>query len=52
MPAILVEIACLSNDDEVDLLTKPDYRENIALALAQGIRRYAHSLTLAERKGS
>ena len=35
MPAILVEIACLSNEDEVQLLTKEDYRENIALALAQ-----------------
>jgi N-acetylmuramoyl-L-alanine amidase len=52
MPAVLVEIACLSNDDEVELLTKPDYRENIAQALAQAIRRYANSLTLAERKGS
>jgi N-acetylmuramoyl-L-alanine amidase len=52
MPAVLVEIACLSNDDEVELLTKPDYRENIAQSLAQGIRRYANSLTLAERKGS
>lgn len=52
MPAVLVEIACLSNDAEVELLTKPDYRENIAQSLAQGIRRYANSLTLAERKGS
>ena len=38
MPAILVEISCLSNEDEVKLLTKQDYRENIALALFQGIR--------------
>lgn len=52
MPAILVEIACLSNEDEVEMLTKRDYRENIALALAQGIRRYAHSLVVADRKGS
>jgi N-acetylmuramoyl-L-alanine amidase len=52
MPAILAEIACLSNEDEVQLLTKPDYRENIALALAQGIRQYAHRFTVADRKGS
>ena len=52
MPAILAEIACLSNEDEVQLLTKPDYRENIALSLAQGIRQYAHRFTVADRKGS
>jgi N-acetylmuramoyl-L-alanine amidase len=52
MPAILVEICCLSNEDEVKLLTKEDYRENIALALAQGIRNYAASLNTPNRKGS
>jgi N-acetylmuramoyl-L-alanine amidase len=52
MPAVLVEIGCLSNEEEVELLTKPDYRESIAQAFAQGIRRYANSLTLADRKGS
>ena len=52
MPAILVEISCLSNDDEVKLLTKEDYRESIALALLQGIRGYAKSLNGPERKGS
>jgi N-acetylmuramoyl-L-alanine amidase len=52
MPAVLVEIGCLSNKEEVELLTKPDYRENIAQAFAQGIRRYADSLILADRKGS
>jgi N-acetylmuramoyl-L-alanine amidase len=52
MPAILVEISCLSNEDEVKLLTKDDYRESIALALVQGIRGYAQSLAGAERKGS
>jgi len=49
MPAILVEISCLSNDDEVKLLTKEDYRESIALALLQGIRGYAQSLNGPER---
>lgn len=52
MPAVLVEIACLSNEDEVELLTKQDYRENIAQALAQGIRRYANGLMIAARKGT
>ena len=52
MPAILVEICCLSNADEVKLLTKDDYRESIALALVQGIHGYARSLNGPERKGS
>jgi len=52
MPAILVEISCLSNDEEAKLLTKEDYRENIALALLQGIRRYANSLNGPSGKGS
>ncbi len=52
MPAILAEIACLSNDDEAQLLTKEEYRENIALALFQGIRAYAQSLNGPAKKGS
>jgi N-acetylmuramoyl-L-alanine amidase len=52
MPAILVEISCLSNEDEVELLTKEVYRENIALALMQGIRSYAGNLNVSSRKGN
>jgi N-acetylmuramoyl-L-alanine amidase len=52
MPAILVEVSCLSNEDEVKLLTSPDYREKIALALLKGIRSYADSLNGSNRKGS
>lgn len=52
MPAILVEIAALSNDEEAKLLTKEDYRENIALALLQGIHNYARNFKVPERKGS
>jgi len=52
MPAILVEVACLSNEEEAELLTKEDYRENIAVALARGIRSYANSLIVADTKGS
>jgi N-acetylmuramoyl-L-alanine amidase len=52
MPAILVEISALSNEEEVKLLTKEDYRENIALALVQGIKNYARHFNVPERKGS
>ena len=52
MPAVLVEIACLSNDHEAELLTKETYRENIALALGRSIRSYANSLKTAATKGS
>ena len=52
MPAILVEISVLSNEEEVKLLTKEDYRENIALALLQGIKNYARNFNVPERKGN
>jgi len=52
MPAVLVEISALSNDEEVQLLTKEDYRENIALALFQGIKNYARNFKVPERKGN
>ena len=41
MPAILAEVACLSNSDEVELLSRPLYRDHIADALARGISGYA-----------
>jgi N-acetylmuramoyl-L-alanine amidase len=52
MPAILVEISSLSNEDEVKLLTNNDYREKIALALLGGVRSYANSLNGYSKKGS
>jgi N-acetylmuramoyl-L-alanine amidase len=52
MPAILVEVSSLSNEDEVKLLTNDDYREKIALALLRGIRSYANSLNGSGKKGS
>jgi N-acetylmuramoyl-L-alanine amidase len=52
MPAILVEVSSLSNEDEVKLLTNNDYREKIALALLRGIRKYANSLDGSGKKGS
>ncbi|MEM6706290.1 MAG: N-acetylmuramoyl-L-alanine amidase, partial [Acidobacteriota bacterium] len=43
MPAILAEVACLSNEKDAELLTKPRYLQFIAESLAKGIRRYADS---------
>ena len=41
MPAILAEVGCISNDKEVAMLHKPEYRDRIAHALFDGIRAYA-----------
>jgi N-acetylmuramoyl-L-alanine amidase len=52
MPAILVEVACMSNEDELKLLTKEDYRENIARAVMRGLQSYANNLNVSTKKGS
>src|SRR5215471_12360569 len=44
MPAILAEVACLSHPEEARLLAMPQYRQDIAQALLQGIRAYAQAL--------
>ncbi|HEX2242838.1 MAG TPA: N-acetylmuramoyl-L-alanine amidase [Gammaproteobacteria bacterium] len=44
MPAILLEVSTLSNEEEVELLIDPDYREKIALAVSRGIGSYARNL--------
>jgi N-acetylmuramoyl-L-alanine amidase len=44
MPAILAEVACLSHPAEAHLLATPQYRQDIAQALLQGIRAYAQAL--------
>jgi N-acetylmuramoyl-L-alanine amidase len=41
MPAILAEVASLSNAEEARLLTNEEYRERIATALYDGIRAYS-----------
>jgi N-acetylmuramoyl-L-alanine amidase len=51
MPAVLAEVSCLSNEDDVKLLTNGDYREKIAEALLRGIRSYAN-LNDFNKKGS
>jgi N-acetylmuramoyl-L-alanine amidase len=44
MPAILAEVASLSNQDEARLLDQEAYRERIAIALCDGIRAYSRSV--------
>jgi N-acetylmuramoyl-L-alanine amidase len=51
MPAILAEVSCLSNDEEAELLKKPEYRQTIAEALFAGIRSYAGDRALTDGKG-
>lgn len=50
MPAILVEVSCLSNEADVDLLTSADYRDRVAAALLRGIRSYVNGLDAVARK--
>jgi N-acetylmuramoyl-L-alanine amidase len=47
MPAILVEVACLSNEREARLLAIPSYRQRIAEALFTGLWSYADSVSRA-----
>jgi N-acetylmuramoyl-L-alanine amidase len=52
MPAILVEVSCLSNEKEAELLTTDDYRARIAAALLRGIRSYSRALDgVAQKEG-
>ncbi len=41
MPAVLAEVACLSNEREARLLAIPAYRQHIVEGLAEGILKYA-----------
>ena len=50
MPAVLAEVSCLSNEDDVKLLTNADYREKIAQALLRGILSYTNNLNGPEKK--
>lgn len=52
MPAILAEVACLSNAAEARLLATSQYRQDLAQALFQGIRAYAQTLNRSPKKGS
>jgi len=44
MPAILAEVACISNEREAHLLATPSYRQRIAEALVEGVFAYAESI--------
>ncbi len=52
MPAILVEVSSLANEEEVKLLSNGQYRERIALAILRGIRGYANNFNTYARKGN
>jgi N-acetylmuramoyl-L-alanine amidase len=55
MPAVLVEVACLSNDREARLLALPSYRQQIADALFAAVTGYArriNSSSIDDEKGS
>jgi len=52
MPAILAEVACLSNAAEAELLATAQYRQAIAQALLHGIRAYAQTLNRSVKKGN
>lgn len=47
MPAILAEVSCLSDADEIGRLQEDDYLQSIAEALDAGIRSYSDSLLLS-----
>jgi N-acetylmuramoyl-L-alanine amidase len=51
MPAILAEVSCLSNEEEARQLARPEYRQHIAEALANGIGAYADSTARSGEKG-
>ncbi len=52
MPAILAEVACLSNEDEARLLGQADYRDRIARALFEGIAAYSRAVAQTDPPGS
>jgi N-acetylmuramoyl-L-alanine amidase len=41
MPGVLTEVSCISNEEDARLLRQGEYREEIAEALARGVRAYA-----------
>jgi N-acetylmuramoyl-L-alanine amidase len=51
MPAILAEVGCMSNDNEVARLHSSDYRQHVAEALFEGIHAYASAGDAPQKKG-
>lgn len=52
MPAILAEVGCMSNPNEVAMLQRADYRQQIAAALYEGIHAYASAAEAPQKKGT
>ncbi|MBZ5589623.1 MAG: N-acetylmuramoyl-L-alanine amidase [Acidobacteriia bacterium] len=55
MPSVLAEVACLSNKEDTLLLKQDSYRQQIAEALAAGVRGYAAArgaVTTLARRGA
>jgi len=50
MPAVLAEVACISNDREARMLGFPWYRQSIAEALYSGIKGYARELNATDNE--
>lgn len=51
MPAVLAEVGCISNEKELAMLRRPEYRQKIAEALHEGIRSYASAGDAPQKKG-
>jgi len=49
MPAVLAEVACISNDREARLLGLHPYRQRIAEALYSGITGYAREISASDK---
>ena len=52
MPCVLVEVSYLSNSADAELLSTTDYRQRLALSIANGIRQYTSSLKKVARRPS
>ncbi len=50
MPAVLAEIAFVSNPEEEKRLKTPDYRETLARSLLRGVRSYLESLNRTQMR--
>jgi N-acetylmuramoyl-L-alanine amidase len=51
MPAVLAEVSSLSNDEDDKLLRDEQYRQKIAVALFEGINKYAKNLNSSGKRG-
>lgn len=52
MPAILAEVGCMSNTNEVAMMQRAEYRQQIATALFQGIHAYASAAEAPQKRGT